>query len=131
MTTPVFNPDKSVQAVLYVANRLERRDFHKIFKVLYFADREHLTKYGRPITGDTYMQWNMAPCLPLFTIFLKGSVEIVINGRRLMSLKKCSESKIGTILNLCKMLIYISFQKPMCKNSMRRYLNTDGFHGMK
>ena len=53
MATPVFNSEKSLQAVLYIANRVERKDFHKIFKVLYFADREHLIKYGRPITGDT------------------------------------------------------------------------------
>lgn len=55
MATPVFNSEKSLQAVLYIANRVERKDFHKIFKVLYFADREHLIKYGRPITGDTYI----------------------------------------------------------------------------
>lgn len=61
MTTPIFNPKKSLQAVLYVANRLERKDFHKIFKVLYFADREHLTKYGRPITGDTYIAMKDGP----------------------------------------------------------------------
>lgn len=44
-----------MQAVLYVAERLVRKDFHKIFKILYFADREHLSEYGRPITGDTYI----------------------------------------------------------------------------
>ncbi len=72
MTTPVFNPDKSVQAVLYVANRLERRDFHKIFKVLYFADREHLTKYGRPITGDTYIAMEYGPVPSAIYDILKG-----------------------------------------------------------
>ena len=61
MTTPIFNIDKSLQAVLFVANRLSRKDFHKIFKVLYFADREHLTKYGRPITGDTYIAMEYGP----------------------------------------------------------------------
>ncbi len=61
MTTPVFNLEKSLQAVLYVANRLRRKDFHKIFKVIYFADREHLSKYGRPITGDTYIAMKDGP----------------------------------------------------------------------
>ena len=61
MTTPVFNLEKSLQAVLYVANRLQRRDFHKIFKILFFADREHLSKYGRPITGDTYIAMKDGP----------------------------------------------------------------------
>ncbi len=61
MTTPIFNSEKSLQAVLYVANRLERKDFHKIFKVLYFADMEHLNNYGRSITGDTYIAMEYGP----------------------------------------------------------------------
>ena len=61
MTTPVFNLEKSLQVVLYVANNLQRKDFHKIFKVIYFADREHLSKYGRPITGDTYIAMKDGP----------------------------------------------------------------------
>ncbi len=61
MTTPVFNLEKSLQVVLYVANKLQRKDFHKIFKIIYFADREHLSKYGRPITGDTYVAMKDGP----------------------------------------------------------------------
>ena len=61
MTTPVFNLEKSLQAILYVANNLQRKDFHKIFKILYFADREHLSKYGRPITGDIYIAMKDGP----------------------------------------------------------------------
>ena len=60
-TTPVFDKRRALQAILYVVNRLERRDFHKIFKVLYFADMEHLDKYGRPITGDTYIAMEYGP----------------------------------------------------------------------
>lgn len=61
MNLQQFNLDKSLQAVLYVTNRLQRRDFHKIFKVLYFADRNHLSKYGRSITGDTYIAMTDGP----------------------------------------------------------------------
>jgi len=61
MTTPVFNLEKSLQAILYVASSLKRKDFHKIFKVLYFADRGHLSKYGRSITGDTYIKMEYGP----------------------------------------------------------------------
>lgn len=61
MTTPVFNLEKSLQAVLYVANGLQRKDFHKIFKILYFADREHVSKCGRFITGDTYVRMEYGP----------------------------------------------------------------------
>lgn len=61
MTLQQFNLDKSLQAVLYVAYRLQRKDFHKIFKVLYFSDRNHLSKYGRSITGDTYIAMTDGP----------------------------------------------------------------------
>ncbi len=61
MTTPIFNLEKSLQVVLYVSNRLQRKDFHKIFKIIYFADRGHLSKYGRAITGDTYIAMKDGP----------------------------------------------------------------------
>jgi len=56
-----FNTDKAVNAVLYVAHKLKRKDFHKVFKVLYFADRNHISDYGRSITGDTYIAMNDGP----------------------------------------------------------------------
>ncbi|MEG1544016.1 MAG: Panacea domain-containing protein [Tannerellaceae bacterium] len=61
MTTPIFNLEKSLQVVLYIANKLQRKDFHKIFKIIYFADREHIAQYGRPITGDTYIAMKDGP----------------------------------------------------------------------
>lgn len=43
-------------AALYVANRLPKEQcrLHKVFKILWFADMEHLKKYGRTITGAKY-----------------------------------------------------------------------------
>jgi len=70
MATPVFNFDKTIQSALYVAEKIESKDFHKIFKILYFADRGHLAKYGRTITGDTYIKMNAGPVpTKLFDIF--------------------------------------------------------------
>ena len=56
-----FNMDKAVNAVLYITHKLKRNDFHKIFKVLYFADRNHISDYGRSITGDTYIAMTDGP----------------------------------------------------------------------
>lgn len=61
MATPVFDFDRALNALLYVANRVERRDIHKIFKILYFADMHHLLKYGRTITGDRYIAMKYGP----------------------------------------------------------------------
>lgn len=34
---------------------------HKISKILYFADMVHLSKFGRSITGDTYIAMDYGP----------------------------------------------------------------------
>ena len=56
-----FDKTKTLNALLYVANRVQRKDFHKIFKLIYFADRQHLADWGRPITGDTYIAMEAGP----------------------------------------------------------------------
>ena len=61
MATLIFDFNRALHALLYVANRVERRDIHKLFKILYFADMEHLYKYGRAITGDRYIAMKYGP----------------------------------------------------------------------
>lgn len=56
-----FDRIKALNALLYVANRVQRKDFHKIFKIIYFAERQHLAEWGRPITGDTYIAMEAGP----------------------------------------------------------------------
>ena len=57
----LFDVYKSLNAVLYISERVQRSDFHKIFKILYFSDREHLMEYGRAITGDRYVAMKYGP----------------------------------------------------------------------
>lgn len=56
-----FDKVKALNALLYVANRVQRKDFHKIFKIVYFAERQHLADWGRPIIGDTYIAMEAGP----------------------------------------------------------------------
>ena len=48
-------------AVLYVVNTCEGIDYYHLFKILYFADREHLAKYGRHIISDTFCAMDNGP----------------------------------------------------------------------
>lgn len=58
----LFDKDKAINALLYILNKLTtKKDMHKISKIFYFADREHLAKYGRTITGDTYIAMDFGP----------------------------------------------------------------------
>lgn len=50
-----FDAEKLVQALAFFASRgVNDLDTLKAVKLLYFADREHLLKYGRTIIGDDY-----------------------------------------------------------------------------
>jgi len=57
----LFNREKAIQSILYVTNKLTRKDFHKIFKILYFAERKHMQDWGMPIIGDTYIAMDAGP----------------------------------------------------------------------
>ena len=41
-------------------------DFIKLFKILYFAQQNHLVKYGRPVVRDTFCALDLGP-IPSFT----------------------------------------------------------------
>lgn len=56
-----FDPEKAVEVILYVATRVGNPGFHRISKILYFADRDHLAKYGRFICGDSYVAMKHGP----------------------------------------------------------------------
>lgn len=56
-----FNKDVALQAMLYILSKLGTADMHKVSKILYFADRSHLSKYARSITGDDYIKMSYGP----------------------------------------------------------------------
>lgn len=47
-----FNTEKAIEVLLYIAEKIP--DVYAALKVLYFADKEHLSRYGRLICGDRY-----------------------------------------------------------------------------
>lgn len=56
-----FDAQKALEAILFVAHRVGDPGFHRISKILYFADREHLSQYGRLICGDSYVAMKLGP----------------------------------------------------------------------
>ena len=51
-----------LHTLLYVLKKLGgTADFHKVFKILYFADQKHLVWYGAPICNDTYISMTNGP----------------------------------------------------------------------
>jgi uncharacterized phage-associated protein len=60
---------------LFVSSKLgENADFHKTFKILYFADQKHLLEYGRPIIGDTYVKMTFGPVPSFIRNVVDGNI---------------------------------------------------------
>lgn len=56
-----FRPDKSLATIAYLAQQ-SGETMYTILKMIYLADRLHLERYGRPITGDTFIAMEQGAC---------------------------------------------------------------------
>ena len=56
-----FDKEKSTTVLSYITQNLEKTDFLRVFKVLYFAEQKHLARFGRPIVGDNYLAMKHGP----------------------------------------------------------------------
>lgn len=51
------NKRKSLEAVLYLASKTDGRiNIYNLLKAVFEADKIHLNKYARPVTGDSYVK---------------------------------------------------------------------------
>ncbi|MBR4604664.1 MAG: SocA family protein [Lachnospiraceae bacterium] len=71
----LFTPNcrKIIEGLTWVTNHLENCTQHTALKALFYADKFHIQKYGRPVTGDKYIKM---PCGPVGIIaynIMKGS----------------------------------------------------------
>ncbi len=56
-----FDADAALAAILLIVTRCPNATKHKAFKLLYFAEKLHLERYGRFIVGDDYYAMNYGP----------------------------------------------------------------------
>ena len=54
-----FDEEKALEVLLYIASKND--DLYAILKILYDADKLHLSKYGRFINGDCYVAMKNGP----------------------------------------------------------------------
>ncbi len=54
-----FNWKKATEVLLYIAKQVP--NMYTALKVLYFADKEHLSRYGRLICGESYVAMKAGP----------------------------------------------------------------------
>ena len=57
-----YDRNKATQAILWLLHRHGgSMDKLKLVKLLFYADREHLARYGRPIVGGQYWAMDLGP----------------------------------------------------------------------
>lgn len=52
---------KAVEAILWLANAKPGIDLYHVIKCIFFADKDHLNRYGRPVIGDDYIADTYGP----------------------------------------------------------------------
>jgi uncharacterized phage-associated protein len=70
-----FKQEKAIAAICYLGSKnISSFDKYKACKLLFFADKAHLAKFARPITGDTYYALQYGP-VPSKTLDLMNAIE--------------------------------------------------------
>lgn len=66
-----FDSEKALETLLYIANHCPIKDIYHVLKIQFFADRKHLERGGRFITGDHYIAMKNGPVASNAYNFLK------------------------------------------------------------
>lgn len=56
-----LNQQKAIEVLVWLSQRMPGLTPGKIAKLLYFADKDHLNRYARPILGDRYIAMEHGP----------------------------------------------------------------------
>jgi uncharacterized phage-associated protein len=56
-----FDPEKFIQVASYLTARCRLMTKKKLLKLIYFADKDHLLRYGRPVLNDYYVNMDQGP----------------------------------------------------------------------
>ena len=74
---------RALEALLYIASRLEAPSIHEVLKIRYFADKEHLSRYGFMASGDRYYAMRYGPVASLmYEVFQAARGDAVDPGLR-------------------------------------------------
>ena len=80
-----FTPktEKIIEAILHIAHNCTDLSRYRIVKLIYLADKEHLNRFGRPITFDRMVAMENGPVPSTTYSLLKRDGRLAINYKKL------------------------------------------------
>lgn len=115
-----FSPERSLEAVLLVAGCLAKPAIHEVLKLLYFADKIHLSRYGWLASGDDYVAMKFGPVAsgaynllkaargdesgwihPDFYRLVRGALEIADDKRSINLLRSFNPAHLSPAYTAC------------------------------
>lgn len=139
------NMAKALEVILWVAKRKPGVDFHKILKILFYADKIHLNRHGRPIAGGRYVADSYGPvCRAVYDILREdplavqmlernGELPIRVNNRYCVEAKRdpntrvLSRSDVDALSEAWRQYGEMSFDELVkLTHEDPAYLNADG-----
>jgi uncharacterized phage-associated protein len=72
-----FDEKKALEALILIAKEWPDVTAFYAAKVVFFADKEHLNKYGRPVFGDRYIAMDNGPVPSVIYDWFKGNLDRV------------------------------------------------------
>lgn len=70
-----FKQEKLIQIILYVLNNTKGVDFYHLFKILYFAELKHLSKWGSSMLPDKFCALEYGPVPTLLYDLVKNNMK--------------------------------------------------------
>lgn len=75
-----FNREKAIEVIIYLAERIPEADLYSVGKLLYFADKTSLERFGRFICGESYVAMQKGPVPSNVYDIMKEAVDDGSNG---------------------------------------------------
>jgi uncharacterized phage-associated protein len=91
------NPGKLLEALVLIAGACPGSRYHFMLKTLFYADKAHLQKYGRPVTGDIYVKMSYGPVPSLAYDMLKENenlpADVLDAVRNALEIERCGKNQ--------------------------------------